>query len=204
MIDPVDEDTEAVGEHDLEEQALQDQGKSVHCLTIVEPALMVELRQEPGSPLDRTGDQLWEKGHEGKEAQDVPARGHLAAIHVYRISQCLESIETDSYRKDYMDGRPFQAPAEESGKSHETVHEESSILEKTQYAQIDDDVQRRPKLSGFLFAVFNQDGSKKTARRGERNQEGKTPVPTAIEHITGHKQQKILPGKFELPKRQPV
>ncbi len=123
----------------------------------VERALFLELRDHVASTLDRAGEHLWKEAHESEERDRVIGRPQLFAVHIDRVAQALERIETDTHRKHQAKGLQPERQAKEGERIVETRDEEIVVLEETQQAEVGHQADRQQALatsigSGFLHA----------------------------------------------------
>lgn len=140
-----------VGHHNLLEQTPKDLAHTVNSGMIIELPLLEKLRQEVRRPLDGTGYQLWEKRDEGKECDDVLGRCYLTPIYVDGVRQGLERVERDAHRQDHLQQQPIRGNAEQLSKLSD---KEIVILEKSEDAKIEDDIQPHPRLGFPLRMSF--------------------------------------------------
>ena len=89
-----------IGYYDFLEQAPEDLAHPIGGLVVGELAVSEELRQEVGGSFYRISNELREERDKGKESDDVAGWFYFLAIDIDGVTERLESIERDSYRKD--------------------------------------------------------------------------------------------------------
>ena len=182
-----------IGNHNLFEQAPEDLAHSVHSLVIGEAPVRLELRQEVGSAFNGAGHQLREERNKSKESDDVLGGFYLLAINVYGIAEGLESIEGNADRKDDFEEQAICVNAEELSKLGD---KEVIVFEDGKDGEVENDVSRHPSLCefGLLFAVSraNKQAASPRAEGGKSDKQQKTPIPPAIEDVTGDDDKRVL------------
>ena len=115
---------------------------AVHGLRVVEMPLLQELRQEIGSALDRSGDELGKERQECGKGNYVVRGLYLPAVNVYGIGQGLEGVETDTHRQNQVQEQAVGLATKEFG---EGTDKEIVVLVCAEDSEIEQDVQPKPK-----------------------------------------------------------
>ena len=98
----VDKHGAVVGHHYLLEQTPQYLPHAVDRSVVIEFPLLQELWQQVRRPLYGARHQLRKERDKSEERYYVSGRLHLTPINIYRIAQCLESVERDADRKYHL------------------------------------------------------------------------------------------------------
>ncbi len=193
--DDVDGGGAVVRHHHFLEQSPQYLPHSVCRLAVVEAAWCEELRQQVGGTLDGTRHQLGEEADEGEESHRIVRGLQFMPVHINRVAQCLEGVETDAHRQQYVYRHPIRFHAEETEQLGEVLPEEVEILEDAEDEQVEDDVcGTDPLLPGALpFQPFQKQAAGKAAERGECYEEKETPVPPTVEGVACRHYKQVLP-----------
>ena len=182
IIHRVHKDGDVIRNDHLFEQA---QGKGLDALLEIIQAdvpVLVELGNVLPGLDDGAGHQLGEEGDIQRHVHKAFLRANLAPVHIDGIAEGLEGIKADAHRQQDVQA-PRPGDAEEGA---EGVHEKIEILENAQNHQRHDHAQRDPQLPAVLFIGG---GAAIGHHRQAQHQKAAFPVPPAVEHIAGQKQQ---------------
>ena len=185
-------DGAVIGHDHFFEQAPENLPHSICSLFVHKRPRFPELRQQVCRPFNRAGHELREETDEGEELDDIARGLQLSAVYVDRITQCLESIETNAHGKDYLNQQSGRIPAQE--RISKGGDEKVVILENSKNQQVNYDVNdiHRLGLAGIVPTLFNQQTRPETARGRECNQEQESPIPPSVEDVGHHHDEEIL------------
>lgn len=108
----------------------------------------------------------------------------------------MESVERDAYGEYHFQQQAVRGDVEQLGKLRD---EEVVILEKSQDAEVEDDVQPHPCLGLFLVLGFPyQQSATPRAERGEGDEQQEAPIPPAVEHVTCDHHESVLQAQLPL------
>src|SRR5262245_61114664 len=109
-----------------------------------------------------------------------------AAIHIDRITQCLEGIKRDANRQDDIPGPRWMLDPERMEQFVECLEKESEVFEETKDAQIDADGQEEPAPARTRIGRASQgDADAKIDQARQQDQAEKAPVPPTVKKVAG-------------------
>lgn len=202
--DQVDHRCGIVGNHHLLEQPPQYQSHTVNAAPVAKTPVLHELRYQVGGALYRPRHKLREETDEDEERQRFAYRLHLAAVNVYHIAQCLESIKGNSDGEDKVERHRVGLHSGQPEQPREAAGKEIEIFENAQSAQTQHGhYGHRPTPHGAASVIAEHNECAGVAnRRYAENQKQEAVVPPTVKHIAGRQEQPIAtPKRLE---RQPV
>ena len=191
VIHRVRQPRQVSGTHALFEKAPDHEPDAMGGLVIPENLLLFELRQEVIRPLDGTGHQLGEVGHEQSKGYKVPLRLHLAPVHIDGVAESLEGIKGYANRQDDVQSRGGKGDAHRPTQGRKGLAKEIQVFEEKQKSEVNDQVGNEHRLFGPGIAPDAQ-GTKIIDRCGKQDQHDKLRLPAHIKIVTG-RQEQIFP-----------
>ena len=155
---------EAVGEHDLVEQAHRHERQPEAQLLRAGAPRRGELRHEFGRAHDRAGDQVREEGHEQRVVEEARGRGGAAQVHVQRVGHGGEGVERDADRQHDVVVRRVIGDPDGGQQGAEAVQQELAVLEVPQHAEVRDHGQQHPGMPRGLAARLAPVPAPRTSR----------------------------------------
>ena len=174
---------EQVRDHDLLEQADDDEKERSTRVDVARIVALLELGHEFGGSDDRAGDDVGEERQEHGEV-DEPPRFEGAAVGVDHVAERLEGEERDSDRQRDRDDLWGEVQSELVEGVRRVADEEVEVLEVRKHAEVrDHGAREQPTLPTFGVCPVDGRGEDLVADRRHGDQEAEAPVPIPVEEV---------------------
>ena len=192
-VDGVHVRSEVVGDHDLLEQAPDDQLQAAFELAARKRSFALELRQQMRRALDRTRHELREKCHVERVVERIALGRDLAAIDIDDIAQALERVEGNAHRQHDLQRAHVRLEADRVEQVDGFGDEEPVVLEEAEESQVHRHTcnqQHAPAL--HVRRRGEEPADPEVDERAGYQQQQEFPAPRAVEDVARGEQQHVL------------
>src|SRR5690606_36125357 len=96
----------------------------------------IKLWQQVSCAFNGSGHELWKEAYKRREGSKIRGGFESSFVNVDGIAQCLESIETDSNGKNYVQRIRSDLHSKEGKRRDKIIEEEIIIFEESKKAQV--------------------------------------------------------------------
>ncbi len=143
------------------------------------------MRNEIACTHDRSCHQLGKERDIKSIIQQTGQRRYLATVHIYRVTQRLESEERNAHRQEYVQ-RFKESPCQRGKESAQEV----GVLKITQQAQIDAQADPHPRLAQQRNRFADHQPGNKEIANGDKPQQEKVSAATLVIEVVGKQSDK--------------
>jgi len=144
-------------------------------------------------PLNRSGHELREIRDKQCKVQKIPFRIDLTAIDINGVTQGLKGIKGYAHRQDHVQCKHIRLPSYHGEHDLKVFCKEVEIFKKPKQPQIHHQTEGHdPPFFLPSDATINPQAAQIVHQGADKNKGKKSPIPTAIEDVTGQKEHSIL------------
>src|SRR5690242_14556400 len=122
-------------------------------------------------------------------------------IYVHDIRDLFKRVKRNAWRKNNAEERQrYVVDSQVVQRAVERARKEIEVLEDTQHGEVPHKRQREPFLAIGAWVLGGDPPRHKEVHRGAGDhQRQKTPIPPAIEYVTGHQKEDVLRAMIQSP-----
>ena len=160
-IDLIDDNSNPVGNDQLQKQPPYHQKQSFFGPLIVKAMTAAQLRQQVGGAFDRACDQLGKEGNKQGVSEKIGLYGNVLSVYVHGVAEGLEGKKGDPHRQQDVKGRIQQAYAQSAQNQVQVVQGKIEIFKEEQNRQVQGKAQDKsrffkPAGSVFIFDTLSR------------------------------------------------